>query len=205
MFSNELTGVLAALEALKDVQRAGWLRAGIKAPESTAAHSWGTALLALILCPDGIDRSRAVQIALVHDLAEISVGDITPHDNVSTAEKHAAEAAAFRELTCGLPRRELLMELFEEYSRAETAEAKLVHNLDKLDMALQAVRYEQSRAENLHLREFADSALEYAEKHPMPPALSSAEGAANYETFLMQVLKDCREHTSLKSGTHECS
>jgi hypothetical protein len=37
-----------------------------------------------MLCPPetGIDRDRCVKLALIHDMAEALVGDITPPDNV---------------------------------------------------------------------------------------------------------------------------
>ena len=34
---------------------------------------------------------RCVKMALVHDMAECIVGDLTPHDNVSKEEKHSRE------------------------------------------------------------------------------------------------------------------
>ena len=45
-------GILEWLH-LKNVARAGWVRAGVESPESVAAHSWGMSLLALHLCPFG--------------------------------------------------------------------------------------------------------------------------------------------------------
>ena len=39
---------------LKDVERTGWVRAGVNKPESVAAHSWGMATLALKLCPNHV-------------------------------------------------------------------------------------------------------------------------------------------------------
>ena len=68
--------------ALKDIKRAGWTRIGIEQPESVAAHSWGMCWLIMALAPDNIDRPKAIQLAILHDLAEARVGDITPHDGV---------------------------------------------------------------------------------------------------------------------------
>ena len=34
---------------------------------------------------------RCIKMALVHDMAESIVGDITPHDGVSDADKHQQE------------------------------------------------------------------------------------------------------------------
>lgn len=40
-------------------------------------------------------------MALVHDLSEAIVGDITPFDGISKAEKHKREVAAMKHI-CGL-------------------------------------------------------------------------------------------------------
>ena len=45
---------LMAYLGLKDVLRQGWVNAGVEAPESVAAHSWGMAVLALKLCPEAL-------------------------------------------------------------------------------------------------------------------------------------------------------
>ena len=42
---------------LKQIPRTGWVRSGIKAPESVAAHSWGMAVLAMELCPPELDKT----------------------------------------------------------------------------------------------------------------------------------------------------
>ena len=46
----------------------------------------------------GLDGAKCVKMALVHDIAEAVVGDITPHDGVSKADKHAREAAAVEKM-----------------------------------------------------------------------------------------------------------
>jgi putative hydrolase of HD superfamily len=127
---------------LKALPRAGWLRVGIDNPESVAAHSWGVCWLVMALCPDDVDQHRALQLAVIHDLAETRVGDITPHDNIGQGEKTALESDALGDM---LKERPDLYELWTEYEGQTTAEAKLVHDLDRLDMALQAVRYKRER------------------------------------------------------------
>ena len=74
--------LIDALGRLKEVPRTGWLDRGIPAEEteSVADHSFGVALLAWLLAPDELDRARVIELALLHDLAESSVGDATPYD-----------------------------------------------------------------------------------------------------------------------------
>ena len=140
-------GVLEWL-GLKNVARAGWVRAGVDSPESVAAHSWGMAILALKLCPPGLDLARVLSLCLIHDLPEVRVGDLTPHDDCST--KAQDERKAMLEMA---PQ---WIELFDDYENGTTPEAKFVKQLDKLDMGLQAKVYE--REQGLDLTEFLKSA-----------------------------------------------
>lgn len=143
--------------ALKALPRAGWVRAGVAAPESVAAHSWGVAWLVLALCPPGLDRGRALAIALLHDLAEVRVGDLTPHDPVAPAEKARREDAAFRALVAPFADHAEFEALYREYADQSSPEGRFVKACDKVDMALQAQAYQA--AGDHDLREFIDSAL----------------------------------------------
>ncbi len=144
--------------ALKDLERAGWVRAGVRKPESVAAHSWGVAWLALSLCPPEVNRERALELAIVHDLPEVHSGDITPHDGISKKEKTRRERAALSRLVDGHPKSDELTALWEEYETGESPEARFVKACDKLDMALQA-QWIEGQQTNLDLQEFVQSAL----------------------------------------------
>jgi putative hydrolase of HD superfamily len=139
---------LKEILGLKNVLRAGWVRAGIKSPESVAAHSWGMSMLALKLAPKELDLTRVLSLCIVHDIPEVRVGDLTPHDDTSTKAEDELNA-----MTQMAPE---WVGLFEEYEQGKTPEAKFVKQLDKLDMALQAEIY-QSEFE-IPLNEFIESA-----------------------------------------------
>lgn len=139
---------------LKAVDRAGWLRVGVERPESVAAHSWGIAWLALALCPAHLDLRRVLALAVLHDLPEVRVGDLTPHDGVDKTEKRRREREAAEALFAG---RADLLELWLEYEDNTSPEARFVHALDKLDMGLQAEIYGQAGRDT---REFTLSALQ---------------------------------------------
>lgn len=148
--------VLLEILRLKALPRAGWLRVGIAHPESVAGHSWGLAWLVLVLCPEDLDRERALSLAVVHDLPEVLAGDTTPHDAISPAEKRRKETAAADQLFAESP---VLRGLWQEYEDHATPESRLVHQLDKLDMALQAVQYQKDHGTDT--REFIDSAMSH--------------------------------------------
>lgn len=61
----------------------GWVRKDIDKPESIADHMYRMALMGLIATSTSLDTSKLVKMAIVHDIAEAIVGDITPHDGVS--------------------------------------------------------------------------------------------------------------------------
>lgn len=140
---------------LKEIERTGWVRAGVTKPESVAAHSWGMATLALKLCPTELDLARVLSMCLVHDLAEVIVGDLTPHDEIQGAEKHRLEREAMMSMAPEW------IDLFDEYESASTPEAKFVKTMDKLDMGLQAIRYTE---QDIDLSEFISSARRTTDK-----------------------------------------
>lgn len=143
--------------ALKALPRAGWVRVGVARPESVAAHSWGIGWLVLALSRPGIDRGRALAIAVIHDLAEARVGDLTPYDGIDKEEKRRRERAAIEALLAPLPDAASLLALWWEYEAGTSAEGRWVKALDKLDMALQAAIYAAS--DGIDPAEFVDSAL----------------------------------------------
>lgn len=154
---SDLRDRLIEILALKELPRTGWVRVGVPGPESVAAHSWGVAWLVLALCPEGLDPGRALAMAVLHDVAEVRVGDLTPHDGVDAAEKSAREQRAIIDLLGPLPAGRELTELWWEYEYGASAEARFVRACDRLDMALQAARY--AGRDGLDTSEFVDSAL----------------------------------------------
>jgi len=97
-------------------------------------------------------------MSILHDLAEVRVGDITPDDPVSKEEKHAMEAEAIRSMQLTEGTRSIFM----EYEAQQTDEARFVKLMDKLDMALQAERYE--KAQGLELAKFKEAAIALAKE-----------------------------------------
>jgi len=141
-----IVATLARLHPLDRVPRAGWLLRGVTEPESVASHSHAVALLTHLVCeawPGSFDAGRAVAMALVHDCAEVATMDIPmPAGDAKFREaKSLTEQAVAAELFSGLPSR--AAELFAEFERAETPEARLVRGLDKVQMMIRATCYER--------------------------------------------------------------
>ena len=160
---------------LKVLSRAGWGLRGISGAESVAAHSWGVSWLVLALLPADLDRGRALAYAAIHDLPEVRVGDLTPADGVPASEKRRREAEALAGLVASLDARraEGLAVLWRQYEAQGDPEARFVRELDRLDMALQALAYAQAGAEGMG--EFVESAAEVVQ-HPALVALLDVVG-----------------------------
>ena len=155
--SNQKDTLIEVL-GLKEISRSGWLREGIESPESVAAHSWGVAFLATQLCPEGLDRERVLEMCIVHDIAEVRVGDITPFDGISVEDKHRMEIEAMAAMDVS----DRTRELFAEYEAQLTDESRFVMFLDRLDMALQAEIYESRGFELGRFKKYArEMGVEY--------------------------------------------
>jgi len=133
---------------LKQLPRTGWVRSDVDNPESVAAHSWGMAILALRLAPKNLDMIKVLSMCLVHDLPEVRIGDLTPYDDVSNKAELEHKAMSMMAPNW--------LVLFEEYEAGVTQEAKFVKQIDKLDMGLQAILYQNQQG--LDLSEFISSA-----------------------------------------------
>lgn len=129
---------------LKSLRRAGWVRVGLPEAESVADHSYRVALMALLLGPRlGLNTNQMIRLALLHDLGEARLGDITPADRIPPEEKHAREAVALSEVVDSLPEAPALFDLWREYAQGASPEARAVRQLDKLEMAFQTLEYER--------------------------------------------------------------
>lgn len=82
-------------------KRTGWVRKGIPEAESIADHMYRMSVLALMSEDQNLDIFRCVALAVVHDLAEAEVGDITPFDGISKEEKQRMETV--RTLPSAIP------------------------------------------------------------------------------------------------------
>ncbi len=111
---------LLELQALDRVPRAGYQLRGVDDPESVTEHGWHLLLLLWAVAPEvaGIDLGRALELALVHDLAEIRIGDLprTAARYLPDGAKEEAEAAALGEVMAPLGDR--APALFAEYRPA---------------------------------------------------------------------------------------
>ncbi|MFT3705141.1 MAG: HD domain-containing protein [Agriterribacter sp.] len=134
---------------LKTTVRKGWTVYGIPNPESVADHTFGVVVLAFLFAGKyKLNIEKVLILALIHDVAETIIGDITPLDNVTEKEKLNLETEAMEKIFSVLSNKASLMELWLDYQRKSSFESRLVFQLDKLELALQARRYEGDFSKN---------------------------------------------------------
>jgi putative hydrolases of HD superfamily len=171
---QELIKLALEINVLKRVIRTGWKRKGIINPESVADHSWMVTMLVYILAPHfNIDREKAIKIALIHDLGEISASDIVWEQGKqiigSQEEKHSKERASIKKNFSSYPD---YINLWEEYISQQSEEAKFVKHLDKLEMLIQAYEYEKNRENQESLQEFWENVEKYLKDTEFEPYLN---------------------------------
>ncbi|KAJ2443861.1 hypothetical protein GGF42_006496 [Coemansia sp. RSA 2424] len=150
--ASSVIDFLSIVERLKRTKRTGWVNSGIKGPESIADHMHRMGIMALLIDDHTLDQARCVKMAIVHDLAEALVGDITPFDGVAKEKKRELERAGMQQIVDTLGNSVQAKEieaLWLEYEDDMTAEAHLVHDLDKCEMIQQALEYEKSDSTQL--------------------------------------------------------
>lgn len=143
--NGSLLDLLLESQVLDRIPRSGYLLRGVAEPESIAEHSFHVAFLVFTLASRiaGIDGARALEIALLHDLAEMRVGDLprTCAHYFPDGAKQTAEARAMADILAPLPER--ARELYREYAAGATPEARLVKACDKLQLMLKVAVYER--------------------------------------------------------------
>ncbi len=123
-------------------------------PENSAEHSWHFAVAAMSLAPfapENVDISRVVQMALLHDIVEIDVGDVLVYDLAARAAIADKEAVAAIRLFGLLPEPQStqFLQLWQEYEAGISADARFAGALDRILPILQNLHNEgQSWREN---------------------------------------------------------
>lgn len=163
----EITGIM------KQTERTGWVEVGVYQPESVADHTFRTTLLCMLYADiEALDPIKLMRMALIHDLPEAVIGDLTPSQK--TPETKEKEEKAINQILGLLPKkqRENYLAIWNEYEEGRTREAKAVQQLEKIEMALQAKEYQKLGSANKSLDRFIKSAKEATASHRLRRLLS---------------------------------
>ncbi|ELR23470.1 HD domain containing protein [Acanthamoeba castellanii str. Neff] len=214
--ASSLLDFMCLMGKLKHLKRTGWVRHNVSAPECIADHMYRMGIMAMLFADSSLNKERMVKLALLSPCPSLPchggggwlaggwvggwvtaiVGDITPHCGVTKDEKYRLEHEAMgtiRAMLAGLPAADEFEELWLEYEKGETPEARVVGQIDKFDMYLQAHEYEASQG--LDLSEFfrgAETTVQHPEmrqwlaellaRRQQPPSASSPVASAPAST-----------------------
>lgn len=139
-----LYNFLKRLQQLKAVIRATSATKDRK--ESSAEHSWTVAMMAWFLSSEfqkefttDIDINKVIKMALMHDIIEIEVADVSVWDTKERLKTKKKEKDFFMSVIDMLPlnlKNELTL-LWNEFEDGNTIESKIVRGVDRLSAALQ--------------------------------------------------------------------
>lgn len=136
--------VLKLAERLKFELRHSYTSNGRR--ESVAEHCWRMSLMAVLIEPlltQKVDTARLLKMIIIHDLVEAEAKDISALDVLLNPDikirKEAEEKKAIENLRRTLihTNGQEIYDLFYEFERKETYEAKVANALDKLEVQLQ--------------------------------------------------------------------
>jgi putative hydrolase of HD superfamily len=108
---------------------------------------------------ENYNSEKILKMILLHDLAESKIGDYTPKQ-LDKEKKNKLENNAFNEIIKNLPDliKSQYLQIWQEYQENNSLESKIVHQIDKLEMALQAKIYEKDGYSQEKLETFFESA-----------------------------------------------
>lgn len=151
-----MLSTLIELQRLKRLDRTGWTLRGLpNGTESVAAHSFGVSVTAMLLADKfsahgiTVNVEKVLRIALLHDWAEVRVGDMprTATMYFGSEARKQAETAAFADVVNDLDGPHV--SLYDDYERRESLEAKLVKAADVLDLLVEVLALERAGARGL--------------------------------------------------------
>ncbi len=162
---------------LKKIKRSGWIRkVGVKEPESVADHTFRTAILCMIIGDmKKIDTLKMLRMALIHDSCESIIGDLMHYkDEREELQKRQLEDDAMIKILSLLPDdiKKNYSKIWKDFQDKESMEAKLVREMDKLEMVFQALEYEEEGYDKKKLSEFWDSAEPSIKDHDVKAIFS---------------------------------
>jgi len=147
---------------LKNIKRTGWKeKLNLDDGESVADHTYAMTTLGMVISDlHGLNTEKIMKMSLLHDLAESITGDIMP-DQMTKDEKYMKENNAILTILGKLPNEltKMYSKIWEEMQKKESDEAKFVHDLDKLELAIQAKSYQKSGIDEKKINPFLDSAI----------------------------------------------
>lgn len=138
-FEKQLAFILEA-DKEKNILRQTHLN-GNGRRENDAEHAWHMAMMIYLLkeyANETFDVTKAMMMALIHDIVEIDAGDTYAYDTQALKTQKEREERAAERIFGMLPddQRDELRALFEEFEAGKSAEARFVKAMDNFQPLL---------------------------------------------------------------------
>lgn len=150
---NNIIDIFNLVSKISYTSRRGLVKLGYK-EESVAAHMYKIAFLCIFINENlnlELDSYKCVLMAIMHDIAEVYIGDIIPNDNIDIKLKHSYEDAIINKIfnnKLGINKNSHVYQNFydayKEYIEQKTPESKLVKFIDKIDFFYELLRCENN-------------------------------------------------------------
>ena len=160
---------------LKDALRQGAVVWNVSKPrmESIAEHTFGCMILAVALHSElnlDLDLGKVLEMITIHELEELSIGDITPLSKVKKEDVKDKARESVVELVKAINTHEHIMDLTDDFNLHNSKEAKFAHAIDKLENVLEFKKYQdndfvsldnvtEEMLQNEKLKEYVDAGV----------------------------------------------
>ena len=129
------------VDKTKDIFRQTYISSGER-KENDAEHAWHMALMAYLLrehANEEVDILKVIVMILIHDLVEIDAGDTYAYDEEGKKTQREREESAAERIFGLLPedQQKYFRDLWEEFEKWETPEAKFAHAMDNIQPIMQ--------------------------------------------------------------------
>lgn len=133
---NQQFDFIREIDKEKFIERQTYLSDGLR-KENDSEHAWHLALMCIILSEyanEEIDVLKTVTMLLIHDIVEIDAGDTYAYDIEGLRTQRDREVKAADRIFNLLPEDQgnKFRELWEEFERNDTPEAKFAHTMDNV-------------------------------------------------------------------------
>ena len=115
------------------------MKLNLQDSESVAEHSYMMSVMAMVMADlKNLNTEKILKMTILHDWAESKIGDFMP-DEITIEKKTELEEYAMTEILDELPPtiKDNYFDIWNDYKENLSNEARFVHELDKLEMALQ--------------------------------------------------------------------
>ncbi len=167
---GEISSFLGHFYKLKEIKRTGWKsKLHLDDAESVAEHTLTMVVFALLFSEFNNYSPnitiKMIKMILIHDLGESIIGDYTPK-TIDFVKKKQLENNAINTIISKIPWitiKRKYYRLWKEFDENSTEISKMIHLIDKLEMAIQSKYYMENRKDikKEDIKPFLESASSY--------------------------------------------